>query len=198
MYRIMLALISLGACALANAQEVAYVTDILRLGIHQAEDTSDRPFQNLVSGTPLTILERRPNFARVRTPDGEEGWVKSAYLVTEKPAQLRVAEVEAEIATVRAELEAAKMARMAAETEANRISKEVAANESSGDAIRDTLARLQRENSAYEVQLERYRGAVPWTWALGALVVAFVGGFVVGHWWLDQSIRRRFGGFRIY
>jgi SH3 domain protein len=85
---------------LAGAEDIAYVTDILRLGIHQAQDTSDRPFQNLLSGTELTVLDRVPNYAHVRTNDGQEGWVKSAYLVTDKPVQLRVAEMEAEIETL--------------------------------------------------------------------------------------------------
>ena len=163
MYRITALLVLLGMSQLAGAQEIAYVTDILRLGIHVAEDTSDRPFQNLISGTELTVLERTTNYARVRTPGGDEGWVKSAYLVTEKPAQLRVAEVEAELAHLREQLELAKSARMAAETEANRINKEVTANEDSAEAIRDTLARLQQENENYEARLEQYRGAIPWT-----------------------------------
>ena len=48
-------LIVLAAVVLAvpASAETAYVTDILRLGFHQAEDTSDRPFRTLLSGTEL-------------------------------------------------------------------------------------------------------------------------------------------------
>jgi SH3 domain protein len=162
------------------------------------QDTSDRPFQNLVSGTELAILERVPNFARVRTIDGQEGWVKSAYLVSEKPAQLRVAEVEAEIDQLRAELAAAVAAQSQAQAEAGRVSKEMAQSLSSGDAIRETLGRLQQENEEFERRLEQYRGAIPWSWVAIALGVALVAGFLSGMWWLDNSIRRRFGGFRPY
>ena len=70
-----------GACA---AAETAYVTDSLRLGLHHAEDTSDSPFQNLVSGAALEVLERTPSYAHVRTAEGQEGWVKSAYLVAQE------------------------------------------------------------------------------------------------------------------
>jgi ElaB/YqjD/DUF883 family membrane-anchored ribosome-binding protein len=69
---------------------------------------------------------------------------------------------------------------------------------SSGDAIRDTLGRLQQENEDFEQRLEQYRGAIPWTWVAIALGVALVAGFLAGMWWLDNSIRRRFGGFRPY
>ena len=72
--------------------ETAYVTDNLRLGLHAAEDTSDRAFRFLESGQPMEILVRDRNYANVRLPDGTEGWVKSAYLVDEKPAKLIVAE----------------------------------------------------------------------------------------------------------
>ncbi len=178
--------------------ETAYVTDILRLGLHQAEDTSDRAFRTLVSGAELEIMERRPNYARVQTADGQVGWVKSAYLVTEKPAQLRVSEVEAEMARVRDELAAAQAAREAAEGETRKLSDEMRSSADSSDAIQETLARLKQENASYEGQLETYRGSVPLSWAAAALLVALIGGFVGGVAWIDYLSRRRHGGFRIY
>jgi len=76
---------------LAGAQ-TAYVTDNLRLGLHQAADTSDRAFRSLDSGQELEVLSRDRNYAQVRLPDGTEGYVKVAYLVDDKPAKLIVAE----------------------------------------------------------------------------------------------------------
>lgn len=189
----LLALWSSGASA-----ETAYVTDILRLGLHQAEDTSDRAFRTLVSGAELEIMERRPNYARVQTADGQVGWVKSAYLVTEKPAQLRVSEVEAEMARVRDELAAAQAARETAEGETRKLSDEMRSSADSSDAIQETLARLKQENASYEGRLETYRGSVPLSWAAAALLVALIGGFVGGVAWIDYLSRRRHGGFRIY
>ena len=188
----------LGLAPVFAGAETAYVTDMLRLGIHNAADTSDRPFDNLVSGTPLEVLERAPNYARVRTPDGREGWVKSAYLVAEKPAQARVTEAEAEVARLRNELEAAQSASSEAETTADALSRQVAASAGSDDAIRETLERLKRENTGYAEQLEAYRGALPLAWVFAAIVVTLVAGFVAGWWWLDAAIRRRHGGFRIH
>lgn len=192
-----LTLLSLLAAA-AGAQETAYVTDMLQLGLHRAEDTSDSPFRNLASGTALTVLEREPNYARVRTSDGAEGWVRSAFLVSEKPAMLRVAEVEATAAELERELEAAIAERDSAEDEAEGIVASAELELAAAEVSRDTLARLQRENSEYEARLERYRGAIPWPWVVAALVVVLAAGFLGGWWWLDASIRRRYGGFRVY
>jgi SH3 domain protein len=191
-------IIALGGSAAPAEAETAYVTDSLRLGLHRAEDTSDRPFENLVSGTPLEVMERNSNYARVRTSGGQEGWVKSAYLVDEKPAQLRVAELEAELAGLRGQFDQVRSARSSAEDELNRLGKQVAATTGSADAIQDTLGRLKSENEAYEARLESYRRSLPLPWVAAALIVTLVAGFSAGLWWLDALIRRRHGGFRIY
>ena len=182
---------------LAHA-DTAYVTDSLRLGLHHTDDTSDRPFLNLVSGTPVEVLERNGSYAHVRIPDGQEGWVKATYLVGEKPAQLRVAELEAELAGLRSEVDHARDARSSAENELDRLGKESAVTTESSSALQETLGRLKRENESYEARLDAYRGSLPLPWVAAALLVTLAGGFVTGLWWLDTLIRRRHGGFRIY
>src|SRR5215831_18308169 len=94
---------ALCACAGTAMAERMYVTDSLRLGLYRSEDTNDKPLVNLMSGAQVDVLERNASLARVRTPSGDEGWVKAAFLVPEKPAQLRVAELEAELAGLRNE-----------------------------------------------------------------------------------------------
>jgi SH3 domain protein len=189
---------ALACIAGAAAAETAYVTDSLRLGLHAAPDTSDRPFENLVSGTAVEILERNPNYARVRLSDGREGWVKATFLVTLKPAATRVAELEGEIVGLKDEAVAAKAAQGAAEQELARYTAELTANTGSAETIQETVERLQQENRAHEERLETYRYTLPIKWVIPALVLTLVGGFFAGLWWLDSLIRRRHGGFRIY
>lgn len=186
------------ACTVLAHAETLYVTDILRLGIHEAQDTSDKPFDNLVSGTAVEVLERVPNYARVKLADGREGWVKSTFLVEDKPAQARVAELEGELEGLRRETEAAKAAQRTAEGELGRLSHQAQSSIGSAEAAAATLERLEAENQDYEAKLELYRNSLPWQWVVPALVVALAGGFVAGLWWLDARIRRRHGGFRIY
>jgi SH3 domain protein len=182
----------------AGGQDVRYITDILQLGLHRAEDTSDQPFRNLISGTEVTILESVPNYARVRTADGDEGWVKSAFLVSDKPAQLRVAEVEARSAALESQLHEALAARDSTAADAAGVVASAELELAVAEASRDTLARLQQENTAYAQRMELYRGAIPWPWVAGAVLVSLILGFVGGWWWLDAAIRRRYGGFRVY
>jgi SH3 domain protein len=186
------------ASAAVAAAETAYVTDSLRLGLHAAPDTSDRPFENLISGMAVEVLERNPNYARVQLVDGREGWVKATYLVALKPAAARVAELEAELAALKHEAVAATAAQKTAEEELARYTAELQAKTGSAETVQETVTRLQDETRAYEERLESYRYSLPMKWVIPALVVVLVAGFFAGLWWLDALIRRRHGGFRVY
>ncbi len=178
--------------------ETVYVTDILRLGIHEAADTSDRAFSTLVSGTPLEVLERSSNYARVRPPDGREGWVKSAYLVDEKPSRLRAAELEAQVSQLNEDVASAVAAREAADKALTDLRAEIAADAGSATALRLKNEELAAENDRYRSRMDAFRGSVPLSWGAIALLVALVAGFLAGLWWLDFQSRRRHGGFRVY
>ena len=157
-----------GWTALAAA-ETAYVTDSLRLGLHAASDTSGRPFENLVSGAAVEVLERNTNYARVRLADGREGWVKAMYLVTVKPAAARVAELEAEIATLR---EAAAAAQDGADGRGARArAVQCGATRDRRDRPRPSrtpCSACKRENEAHEERLETYRHTLPLKWVIPA------------------------------
>jgi SH3 domain protein len=190
--------LAIGAWAGSAGAETVYVTDSLRLGLHAAPDTSDRPFDNLVSGTPVEVLARDSNYAHVRLADGREGWVKATFLVAEKPAAARVLELEAELGGFESAAAEAKTAQAAAEQELAGLRSELQATTGSAESIQETIERLQRENRGHEERLESYRHALPLAWVLPAVAVAMTGGFLMGLWWLDAWIRRRHGGFRVY
>ena len=188
----------LAAWSGAAEAETAYVTDSLRLGLHAASDTSDRPFENLVSGVVLEVLDRNSNYARVRLPDGRDGWVKAMYLESEKPAAARVLELESQLGALQASAATAKAAQAAAEHELALLTTELKSTTGSAETVEQTMLRLQAENRAHEERIESYRYALPLKWVIPALVVMLVGGFLAGLWWLDALIRRRHGGFRVY
>jgi len=178
--------------------ETAYVTDVLRLGLHKAQDTSDQPIQTLISGAELEVLRRIPNFAEVVTQDGKQGWVKSAFLVADKPAQLIVAETQAELESAHAALAAEEQARIAAETELNRLINDSESKLGQAISMSARIEELEHLNTELETQVETYRSVVPFEWAASAVVASLLGGFFLGLWSLDAYIRHRHGGFRVY
>jgi len=189
----LLALLPLAAIA-----DTAYVTDNLRLGLHQAPDTSDRAFRYLDSGQEMEILTRDRNYANVRLPDSVEGWVKTAYLVDVKPAKLIVAEVTAERDALIAELAETKSAFAAPAATIEALRSDAAAFDEQLEVSNARIAELEDENAGLQGLKEQYRGSLPMSWVAGAISVCLIAGFLLGMWWVDRRSRQRHGGIRIY
>jgi SH3 domain protein len=183
---------------IAAVAETAYITDNLRLGLHQAEDTSDRAFRMLESGQELEIVSRDRNYANVQLPDGATGYVKAAYLVDEKPAKLIVAETIAERDALLAELEETKQAFAGPAATIQNLKDEAASLTEKLTGAEAEVASLQAENASIQGMKERYKGSLPLSWVGAAIGVCLIGGFIAGLWWIDHSSRKRHGGVRIY
>jgi SH3 domain protein len=183
---------------LAVAAETAYVTDNLRLGLHAAEDTSDRAFRFLESGQPMEVLTRDRNYANVRLPDGAEGWVKTAYLVDEKPAKLIVAETMTERDALAAELQQAKQAFAEPAATIDKLNSEAADLAARLESAQTQIEELQEENASIQGMKERYKGSLPLSWVGGAIIVSLIVGFLLGLRWVDHRSRKLHGGIRIY
>lgn len=175
--------------------ETAYVTDMLRLGVHAAPDTSDRAFVNLESGDSLEILEENQFYARVRIPDGREGWARKTFLVDEEPARYRIEKVEAERDRFSKELTALREQMAKQDEIVSDLESRLASNVNSKQAERDELLDLRQQNRVLTENLDAYRFSVPRLWFLISIVIALVAGFFGGQRWLDRLSRRRHGGF---
>lgn len=197
--RVFFAIALAGLLRPVHAQtETMYVTDNLRLGLHRAADTSDRPFRTLESGQEMRILSRTPNYAQVRLPDGTTGYVKSAYLVDDKPAKLIVEQTQAQNSALQAELQSVRDEFAGSAGRIATLESDLSAAQSRVSEQQDELAELKRENADYEQKMALYGFSMPWPIALGAMLVTLVLGFFAGTWWLDYRSRKRHGGFRIY
>jgi SH3 domain protein len=180
------------------AAQTAYVTDTLQLGLHQACDTSDRPFRSLDSGQELEILSRTTYYANVRLPDGTLGWVKAGFLVNDKPAKLIVAETRAEADRLAGELEELRSAFAAPAATIDALKQQVAdlqARLGNSDA---KAVELGEQNASLRNRQSQYKNSMPLQWVAGAVGLCLIGGFLFGLWWVDQRSRRRHGGIRIY
>ncbi|NIL93852.1 MAG: TIGR04211 family SH3 domain-containing protein [Woeseiaceae bacterium] len=190
---VLLLLLPFGAMA-----ETAYVTDTLRLGLHQASDTSDRPFQNLESGQEMEVLSRTQYYAHVQLPDGTRGYVKAGFLVDEKPAKLIVTETQAEVDRLSAELEETRQAFAAPAATIDSLRGQVADLQASLETSEATAARLGEENNELRESQAQNRILVPLKWVGGVAAACLVAGLMIGLWWTDHRSRKRHGGIRIY
>ncbi len=178
--------------------ETAYVTDNLRLGLHRAADTSDRPFRTLESGQSVEVVSQNRNYAQVRLADGTQGYVKAAYLVPEKPAKLIVAETRAERDRLGAELETLRGEFAAPAATIAALEQRVADLEAELGAREARIADLAEANAEHRDRQAQFKYSLPISWVGGATGVCLIGGFLLGLWWVDRQSRKRHGGIRIY
>lgn len=180
------------------AEETMYVTDKLFLGLYANPDGGGDAVTTLVSGTPLQVLERNKYYSRVRTAQGAEGWVKSAYLVEEKPPRLLLTELQTQRDQFATQLESTKSALSQAQQAAAKSEAQLETLQAERTQQRDAVARLQEDNHALRRQLHTDTTQVPLAWLVGVALGCLIVGAWSGYAWLDRRIRRRHGGFRIY
>jgi SH3 domain protein len=180
------------------AAQTAYVTDTLQLGLHQASDTSDRPFRSLDSGQELEILSRTTYYANVRLPDGTLGWVKAGFLVNDKPAKLIVTETRAEADRLAGELEKLRSAFAAPAATIDALNQQVADLQNRLGESDAKAVELGEQNASLRNRQSQYKNSMPLQWVAGAVGLCLIGGFLFGLWWVDQRSRKRHGGIRIY
>jgi len=180
------------------AAETAYVTDTLQLGLHQAEDTSDRPFRNIDSGQEVEILSRTTYYAHVQLPDGTQGYVKAGFLVSNKPAKLIVEETIAERDRIAKELEEARQAFAAPAATIDALRAQTSDLETRLAQSEALSSDLQEDNDDLRRRQAQYKYSMPLQWVAGATGVCLVGGFLLGLWWVDSRSRKRHGGVRVY
>ena len=178
--------------------ETGYVTDVLNLGLHQAADTSDRPFRTLQSGQEFEVLSRDRYYAHVRLPDGVTGYVKAAYIVSEKPAKLIVAETAAERDRIAADLEEARRQFAQPAATISELQAEAAELKAQLESGQSRISDLEEDNADYQSRLSQFDNVLPLTWVVAAIIVCLIAGFLAGLWWVDRQSRKRHGGIRIY
>jgi uncharacterized protein YgiM (DUF1202 family) len=191
-------LLSVVGGALFAQSTTMYVTDTLRLGLHNAEDTSDRSFRTLESGQQMTVITRNRSYAQVELPDGTRGYVKTAYLVDEKPAKLIVEEMREQATSALAQLAAVQEEYSSSASRIQSLQNDLASALEQSSAAQAQAAAAIEERDRVVGQLAVYGFALPWPIALAGVVAAFLIGIFGGFWWLDQRSRKRHGGFRIY
>ncbi len=177
--------------------EIMYVTDILRLGIHEDRDTADKPFKLLVSGDALDIIEQDAYYARVKTMEGDEGWVKASYLVTEKPSLALLAELNTERENLTSEIASLRTTQTEHDNvlanvrgERDTLLQTVSTTTTEIDALRS-----EQQTLIDKIDAKKFSVAIPWIILIG--IVALAGGFFGGWWWTDARQRARHGGYRV-
>jgi len=134
------------------AADVAYVIDKLLVGVHQEKDLNSAIVKVLPTGTRLDVLQRDGELAEVKDADGTTGWVDTAYLMAEEPAELRVKELTNEIAGLKKKLSAGPSAAEPA-SDRDELTKENTELKGKLSTEKLKVGELQTKVSALEAQI---------------------------------------------
>lgn len=203
--RLLLLLILLSATALAEAQSARFVTDEFRAALRTGDSNQHRILTFVPAGTRVEVIEENADsgFARVRTPQGAEGWILLQELQSQPIARDRLANAEQELARQRTasaqlreqnkslgEEKAALEKEVTRLTQANqqldqdvtqirRTSSSAIALDEENKSLREQLSRLEREHQLvqHENQVLQDRTSRDW-FIVGAGVVLL--GMLIG------------------
>ena len=145
-----------------HAEQRAYVTDKLEVQMRAGQGTQFRAVKMLASGTPLKILksDEASGYSRVLLDSGEQGWVLTRYLTDQPGAQIqmeanakRLAELEAENATLKSELGTLRTGKDASDKTSQDMSSEAERLNSELISIRKASANvIQIQNERDQLQ----------------------------------------------
>jgi SH3 domain protein len=86
--------------------ETGWVDDQVRLNLRTGPGNQYRIIDSVETGDSVEILERGDGWIQVNAA-GKQGWVPEGYLLTEPPARVKLARVEAELEQLRARVKQA-------------------------------------------------------------------------------------------
>jgi SH3 domain protein len=85
--------------------DTRYVSDRLIISVRDGQDQNAAVLGYIETGAAVDILEEKEEFLRIRTEDGIEGWVRTQYIILEKPKVLIIENLKDEIRTLNRDIE---------------------------------------------------------------------------------------------
>ncbi len=220
---LLLGCLSLAAMAQENAQnnafddedvkDIQYVTDKLRLSLYRSASASSGTIKLLSSGDRLEVLERKGPYSKVRTAEGQIGWVKNGFLITEPTAVTQLAQAQQRIAKLEGDLEKYADSRGTLQRYEQRIAEleqTKAELQQQLEQGQSSIAEQQQQLDDLQAELERSRNGQPgWNeiisviryywWQLAAIgLLLMLSGLLVGKSWIERRIRNRFHGYKVW
>lgn len=191
--------------SLSAIAETYYVDDTLRVGV-RAQAIKSLPSLTVIrSGDKVELLSKKNDYAKIRTSNGIEGWVKSAYLSKKMPAIAKLKKTEEEVKQLQT---------LIADLKASNNKK---GNEENA-SLKEKISTLENENAALQEKLRNSSSAISVNASsetqpiainiesfdknylymfLGAIVVLISMGFLFGVSWHKKQVTKRLGGLSI-
>ena len=185
--RLGVALALAALCAHARAADALYVVEQVVVSVSSTADGSGERIGTLKSGDRVELIERAGEAVHVRLADGRDGWLRAIYLSGDEPLRPRLQQSEAEVTRLKAEV--------------SRLQAEASAAASMHSAAPAAAAPTEDAEARAPGALFSAPDSAPrrlWPWVGGITLLALTLGFALGWRMLDRTIRKKYGGLKIY
>lgn len=186
-----------------GAEEIRYVSDQIVLKMYQ-DSALSKTLSPLKSGDRVKVLKRDDGYAQVKLKDGTKGWVKSSYLEKEKPAIIKLEEVQEELDSLKSKhtdllleqtepvnLNDSELMQRVETAEAARDNLQKRVNELETQNTRQVEELRQLKNTTV-VKQEKSRNIILW---IILPLLTLITGFFIGYKYLETKVKARFGGY---
>lgn len=140
--------------ATASAETTRYISDELKVPVRRGASNNHKIIRFLQSGTAVVVLENSGDFSRVRTSNGQEGWVSTSDLMAQPSARAQLARAGERVETLKTQR---NELREEIRNQKALIAEQQQANEqlqAENQQVTQTLESLQK-TAARPVQLEK-------------------------------------------
>lgn len=77
--------------------ETRYISDRMIVSLREQKGSQSKTIRGLSSDTPVTVLAEEDGFSKVRTEQGEEGWIPSRFLAKDTPKAIVIERLKAQL-----------------------------------------------------------------------------------------------------
>jgi hypothetical protein len=188
-------LLMLGMFSAAQAETV-YVAERIRIGLRAEVVETSAVVKTVETGTPLEVIERFDKLARVRDPQGTEGWIETRYLTPDPPARLQLTRLQEDLAKSRTQAaEAQAQLKKAQSTLAEQAEKIKELEKNAADRPAPAAVAPVAIKAPPPVTPAAANTGFGFSYLWLGISFAMLGiGFAAGVRWLRESIRKRSGG----
>lgn len=184
------------------AADIRYVSDLITLKMYK-DTTLNQGLKPLKSGDKVEVLKHDDGYSQVKTRQGVIGWVKSSYLKKNKPAVVRILDVQEELDVLRSKHTDLLIKKTAAPAEQDTgLQARVEAAESARQSVEQRLSELETERNVRMNEIRALKNKIgnedevrPILLWIILPILTLITGFFLGYKFLDSKIRARFGGF---
>lgn len=186
-----------------------YVTDQLRLSLYEQADERSKVIQLLSSGDKLMVDEIAGPYASVLSPQGNRGWVKRGFLVSEPTAGLRLAEMEKKNKKLEQELDRLSDSKIVIdqyESDMNAMNEKLLLLEEDKQGAEQMITELKRL-AEEKIQQEKSKPALAslttlatiyWQYLAAAVAGILILGLFIGKAITESTIKKRFHGIKVW